>query len=142
MEPAVDQRFRSRLGVLVVAEEDVRAPYEDLTVVGDLGLDAVDDPADRAETRSTGQVGARWTRVLRLPVDLVDLNVDGREELEELFGGRRSTHHAEARAPEAHGRLQFRKNSAVCSLVSQCKRQRERFASILKHRYLGRHAPR
>ena len=49
VQPAVLDRAERRVVVLVVALEDVRAPDQDLAVVGDPDLDARQRPADRAE---------------------------------------------------------------------------------------------
>ena len=49
VEPAVDEGLGGGLGLLVVAEEHVGAPDQDLAVVGDLHLDAGEGRADDAE---------------------------------------------------------------------------------------------
>ena len=62
VQPAVDERLPRRLLVLVVALEDVRAPDQDLAVVGDLDLAARERAADRAELEVVGpwRSSPRW----------------------------------------------------------------------------------
>ncbi len=56
MQPAVVDGAEARVGVVVVAVEDVRALDQDLAVLGDLQLDAGQRAADRAEAGGSRRV--------------------------------------------------------------------------------------
>ena len=70
-EPAVVGEGRCRrLGILVVAAEDGVAAHEDLAVLVEPDLAALDGAADRAEVEVVGVVDAQRARRLREPVAL------------------------------------------------------------------------
>ncbi len=55
MQPAVLDRAKARVGLVVVALEDVRALDQDLAVVGDLQLDSRQRAPDGAEAVLLGR---------------------------------------------------------------------------------------
>ncbi len=89
VQPAVDQRLRGGLLVLVVALEDVGPPQQQLAVLGDLGLHARDRLADRAEAELLGRVHRGHRGGLGHAVALHDRHAAGVEELQDLPGDRR-----------------------------------------------------
>ena len=85
VEPPVDEGGVGCLGILVVAEEHVAAPYQDLAVLGDLHLDTRVNRPHRGELDLPRHADRRRTGVLGLPVDLVDRDPEPCEELEQLL---------------------------------------------------------
>ena len=99
VEPSVDEGLARRVGVLVVAAEDVVAAKEDLAVLGDLHLNALESLADRSEAVALTRVDDRRGRGLGHAVSLEDRDAAGVEELEDLGRDRCSAGYALPDAP-------------------------------------------
>src|SRR5258708_2864706 len=72
MEPTVAEGLLRRLGVAGITEEDVWTFDQDLSIAGDLHLDAVERAADGSDLTAAEMVEARRPAVLGLPVHVGD----------------------------------------------------------------------
>ncbi len=133
VEPAVDQRFCGRLGVLVVPHEHVPPLHDDLAIVRDLHLNSRERDPHRTEPSfpRLGEVEGRRPCVFRLAVDLMDDDADRREEFEHVAANRRGTGHRNLQAVKPQPGLQLRHEQPVARLILQLGRQAERIFAAL-----------
>ena len=109
VEPALRiDRLRGELRILEVALEDMRAPREDLAVLGQRHLDAGDRLPDCLDPGALDAVDRDHARRLGQPVSLDERDTEGMVVLEQLGRGRRRAAHGDAGAVEAEPSLEWR----------------------------------
>src|SRR5690606_7518056 len=125
------QRLARGLLVLEVPEEYVRTPEDDLAIIGDLYLDPRQRRADAPELRSASEVERGRAAALRLAVDLLDHEIQAREERVDLLADRRRAADEGLRGVEPDRGLELREDEALRERVLERKHARRLLAAVL-----------